>query len=600
MALYYAADDFGLSESGDRAVLELAADGALDGAAVMATHLEAGALERVKALAASGLEVGLHLNFTEGAPVSPPEEVSSLVDGDGRLFGLSGFAARVLSRRVRPDELFREVRAQWTRLEQVAGRVDYVDGHQHVQYLPQVCDRVLAFIERETLLGGECLRLGRFRGSTADPRAWLLTGLGGWLTLTRPAAARFRRAPLVMDLGCEVRGDESRVEVMVHPAHPDQPASGYPDGRYDYGGRCAQFVLRRSQVRGGDLEYGLARSPAALEEVEAYIASHPGACFGHTAAWRRAIREVYRVRSRVVVARAEGRVVGVAPWSVLHGPAGGRYMVIAPYASHGGILGDSVEVRAGLLAASVRFARRALVGHLHLRAPGVEALELSVPASFHAGRYVSPRIHLSPDVETCWQRTLSGRARTAIRKARKVGVSIERVRGDWEVFDGIFAEGNHALGSPFHGAPFYRALERNLGERLFTWVAWHQGRPAAAALAVEHGDTLNYTYGQNVHALRPTNANSLLIWAMIEQGFDRGLRWLDLGRSELDTSHSRFKEQWGAEAVLIDEALVPVLRGAIPDLVPTNPRFAMARRAWARLPLHLARTLGPWVSRGIG
>jgi len=600
MTAYYAADDFALSESGDRAVLELAAEGALDGASVMATHLTAEAVGHVRELDASTIEIGLHLNLTEGAPVSPPQRVPSLVNSEGHFLGLKSFTTRMLTGRVREQHIETELRAQWHALSAVTSRIDYIDGHQHVQYFPLVCDKVLQFVARETTLGEECVRLGPFFAGAVDFRTWVLSGLGRWLALTRSDVAVRRRRPRVLDLDVAFHPPASDVEVVVHPAHPRLTENHIEEGPYSYEGRRAQFVRLRSERRTRQVAYEIAKSDDSFAAVDRYIADHPTACFGHTKAWRETIRNTYGIQTEILVATDRGRIVGAAPWSTLQGPLGGRYMIIAPFASYGGVLADNSDVRAALLAASAGLARDRHAMHLHLRAPQVEADELSLPGVHRAGRYISPRVPLAPDADLVWKDVIEGRARTAVRKARKSGVHVGRVGDDWTVFERIFSNGMRDLGSPFHGIPYFQALQAHFGDRLFAWVASQGDDPAAAALAIRHGDTLHYVYGQNVHALRSTNANSLLVWSMIEQGCSDGLSWLDLGRSEPGTPQASFKEQWGGTNVPIDEVLIPVLRKSPPDLVPTNPRLAFARRVWSRLPLIVARSLGPWLIRGIG
>ena len=581
-------------------MLELAAEGALHGASVMATHLSPEAKLRVRELAACPIDVGLHFNLTEGAPISSPDAVPSLVDEQGQLVGLRALMMRMLSGRVASGDIETELRAQWQTLGEVVDEIAYIDGHQHVQYFPAVCDCVLGFLDRETSLGHECLRLGQFRSRTIDARTVLLSGLGKWLSATRSDVAERRRRPFVYDLGATVSSERNDIEVVVHPAHPDVHDDRFSSGEYDYGGRCAQFVRLIAEGRTREVEYEVAKSETQLQAADAYVDQHQGSCFGHAQSWRAAIKDAYRIRTSVLTAKIEDQVLGVAPWSLLQGPLGGRYMVIAPFASYGGILANNADIRTGLLTASAKLARDNFAMHMHMRAPTLDDIKLPVEGVLRLGRYTSPRVPLVPDSEEVWTNTLAARARTAVRKAQKSKICVERVSGEWASFNDIFARGMRDLGSPFHGIGFFVQLERHFGDRLMAWIAWHDQEPAAAALAIRHADVLHYVYGQNVHALRKTNANSLLVWTMIEQACRDGLAWLDLGRSEMGTPQLRFKEQWGGVGMPIDETMVPVLRRSVPDLVPTNPKFAFVRGAWSRLPLPVTRQLGPLLIRGIG
>ncbi len=124
------ADDFGMNASIDAGILELAARGRLSGASCLVDgptfH------DGAPRLAASRLQVGLHLNFTEsfGQP-GPCRPLGALI-------------ASAYLRRLPPSALRASVRRQLDVFQDRIGRApDYVDGHQHVHQLPQVRDALL-------------------------------------------------------------------------------------------------------------------------------------------------------------------------------------------------------------------------------------------------------------------------------------------------------------------------------------------------------------------------------------------------------------------------------------------------------------------------
>lgn len=132
-----------MNASIDAGILALADQGRLSGASCLVDgpSFPAGAAR----LAASRLQIGLHLNFTEsfGQP--------------GPCRPLGGLIASAYLRRLSPSALRASVQRQLRLFEDRIGRVpDYVDGHQHVHQLPQV---------REALL--EAL------GNYPEPRPWL-------------------------------------------------------------------------------------------------------------------------------------------------------------------------------------------------------------------------------------------------------------------------------------------------------------------------------------------------------------------------------------------------------------------------------------------
>jgi predicted glycoside hydrolase/deacetylase ChbG (UPF0249 family) len=114
---------------------------------------------------AAGLPVGLHVNLTEGAPLSPLHAVASLLDpANGRFMrGKAGFRAAVASGAVEVSEVTLEVRAQllaFTQAHPTGALPSHWDGHQHVQTLPLVLAALVPVLVRVSscrlpLLGGD-------------------------------------------------------------------------------------------------------------------------------------------------------------------------------------------------------------------------------------------------------------------------------------------------------------------------------------------------------------------------------------------------------------------------------------------------------------
>ena len=85
----------------------------------------------------STIGVGLHLNLTEGQPVSPPDTVPSLLGGDGRsMKGKMG----IRSDPPNASDVRRETDAQIELFVSRYGCVPaHLDGHQHVHVLDGLC-----------------------------------------------------------------------------------------------------------------------------------------------------------------------------------------------------------------------------------------------------------------------------------------------------------------------------------------------------------------------------------------------------------------------------------------------------------------------------
>jgi hopanoid biosynthesis associated protein HpnK len=138
------ADDFGLTRGVNRAIVELHQAGVLTSTTLMA---RAGATEEAISLAALNptLGVGCHVVLVDGQPVLPPEKVLSLVDrATGCFFPKLGtFLLRLLTGRVRAEEIEAEAAAQIARVQASGLRLTHVDTHKHTHMFPPVLRPVL-------------------------------------------------------------------------------------------------------------------------------------------------------------------------------------------------------------------------------------------------------------------------------------------------------------------------------------------------------------------------------------------------------------------------------------------------------------------------
>jgi hopanoid biosynthesis associated protein HpnK len=137
------ADDFGLSESVNAAVLEAHDHGILTSCSLMVGERAVrGAVEAARER--PGLAVGLHLTAVCGHAVLPAPEIPRLVDAGGRLSSNPvGAGFRYAFDRAARQQLARELRAQFERFDDFGLPLSHVDGHLHMHMHPFVFDRLM-------------------------------------------------------------------------------------------------------------------------------------------------------------------------------------------------------------------------------------------------------------------------------------------------------------------------------------------------------------------------------------------------------------------------------------------------------------------------
>lgn len=119
------ADDFGMNSAVNQGILRLAVQGGLSAASCL---VEGPAFDKdAAALGRSGLQLGLHLNFTEslGRP--------------GLYLPVTRLILQAYLRRLDTEQVRLQIVRQLDLFENVLGRTpDFIDGHQHVHQLPQI------------------------------------------------------------------------------------------------------------------------------------------------------------------------------------------------------------------------------------------------------------------------------------------------------------------------------------------------------------------------------------------------------------------------------------------------------------------------------
>ena len=135
------ADDFGLTQGVNRAIVEAHRHGEVTSATLMANgQAFDDAIERAKS--ESRLSIGCHVVLVDGLPVRGPQQTATLSDKefpDGRFYqSLNSFTLRAVGGCIDADEIEAEVTAQIRKLQAAGVAVSHMDTHKHTHIFPQV------------------------------------------------------------------------------------------------------------------------------------------------------------------------------------------------------------------------------------------------------------------------------------------------------------------------------------------------------------------------------------------------------------------------------------------------------------------------------
>lgn len=339
-------------------------------------------------------------------------------------------------------------------------------------------------------------------------------------------------------------------------------------------------------------------SPAAPDAVSAwsqYVQSSAGGTLFHHPDWSAAVADVFGHTPLHLRAIRDGRTVGVLPLMGVNSLLGGRMLVSVPYGTYGGILADDAPAAEALAAEAMHLAAEWKARVIDLRsavanAPGFEPVD----------GYLGFVRDLPPHPEDVGA-SFPKRARAAARHARdRDGVVIQHDRSLARLVWDLYCRSMRRIASINYPYRFFTALLDRFGDRGWVSVAWLKDRPVCGTISFIFRDTIMpYILGadERIHC---DGAANLLYWSVMENAVRANVRHFDYGRSRADNKGAvGFKKNQGFEPITLGyQRYVPSGRTP-PDLKPSNPRYALARRVWQKLPLPLTRTLGTWLAKSI-
>ncbi len=136
------ADDFGYSEEINKGIIESHLNGIVTSTSIIVNM--PGFKSAVKlAKKHPSLDVGIHLNLTEGKPLlNSPLVVNGKFSGSYSNFVLNKYPE---------EEIEAELEAQITRLEESGIKISHIDGHQHIHVFPNVFKIILNLAKKHDI-----------------------------------------------------------------------------------------------------------------------------------------------------------------------------------------------------------------------------------------------------------------------------------------------------------------------------------------------------------------------------------------------------------------------------------------------------------------
>jgi serine/alanine adding enzyme len=324
-----------------------------------------------------------------------------------------------------------------------------------------------------------------------------------------------------------------------------------------------------------------------------FVESSPDSVLGHRIEWRAVFARSLRHEMRYLVARDEGRIVGLLPLAIVDGIVGGRAMVSLPWLDAAGPLSEDPAVCERLVEKAIELARETRCRYVELRS----LRRLSGPEPVRTNKVVLLLPLREP--EAMWK-GFSAKVRNQVRKAERERLSSQvggaELLGE---FYQVFSTNMRDLGVPVWGFDFFETIIESLGTGASVITVRLGERPVGGAILLLHGETAVVPSASSLRAHFAECPNHLLYWTALQTAQQKGARRFDFGRSTPGSGTYRFKKQWGAEERQCYWHYALLGGGEPPDKTTDSRKLRAAVWVWKRLPLAVANRIGPSLVRRI-
>ena len=148
-AIVFNADDLGYSTWRDAGIFHAFQQGIVTSASLLVNG--ASAASAAQHAMSIGLDIGIHLNLTEGVPLTPPHLLSHLLDSDQKLRYKTSFWKNCMT--ADPEfyqQVILETTAQIQKFKTLTNGISatHVDGHQHVHIAPGIANALAPIFQQ--------------------------------------------------------------------------------------------------------------------------------------------------------------------------------------------------------------------------------------------------------------------------------------------------------------------------------------------------------------------------------------------------------------------------------------------------------------------
>ena len=325
-----------------------------------------------------------------------------------------------------------------------------------------------------------------------------------------------------------------------------------------------------------------------------FLKSRANATICYMYKWSEAVVRATGHRPFYIVARENGQIRGVLPLMRVRSRLFGNRMISQAFSDYGGIIADCSEARDSLFNKAVELATSL----------GCESIEFrntqSLPYDLQpqTGK-MCMHLTLAADPNKIWT-SFKPKVRNQVRKAEKS--NIIAYDGQSELLDDfykVYTRRMHQLGTPAYPRKLMQNFLQAFPDNSRLFVVRLKGVTIGVGLTFHFNGFVEIPFASTLTRYNSLCPNNLLYWSVIRYYCLAGAKRFDFGRCTVDGPTYQFKKQWGPEPVELHYQYWLRPGHKLSILSPENPKYKRRVERWKKLPLWVARLLGPYISRNL-